>query len=146
LLIGLVPVKSRQDQFEITIASLICAAFLGANVSLGIGLGRLRAWARWCDVVLIASALTLSIYGIAATLLLGRPRSMIGCGVAASISGLLLYLLLSSKSLAIFSPEYRAAVAATPHLGRPTRQVFKTLSMALAALIAVILLVALASA
>lgn len=63
----------------------------------GIALRRFRTWARWVAVVL-------SVFG-----LLGVP---IGTIVAIGF----LYVLLNKKATYVFTPEYQAVIAQTPHI------------------------------
>jgi hypothetical protein len=97
---------------------------VGLNAALGLGLNRLRPWARWSDVVLSSIALVGMGVLIASLVYLERPgRFIFIAGLLSLMPVYVLYLLLSRKGVMIFSDEYRAIIAKTPHVkyvaGRP---------------------------
>jgi hypothetical protein len=89
-------IPASVDFSEIAIGLVVCAV------------GLLQAYAGWSMRTLNASgkpiAILLTVFG-----LLGIP---IGTLISLSI----LYLLLSEKGRMVFSPEYKAVIAATPHI------------------------------
>jgi len=87
------------------------------NFVLGRGISRLRPWARWTVIVFSALGL-LYILGVGGYLMTqtnviaGAIPMVIGGG----ITGYILYLMASAKGAMVFSPDYKAIIALTPHI------------------------------
>ena len=79
------------------VTALLLLAIAVAQFFAGWGVRALRAWGRITGCVISAIGL-------------------IGFPIGTLINAYILYLLLSKKGRTIFSPEYQAIVAATPHL------------------------------
>jgi hypothetical protein len=87
---------------------LLCASAL--LIAVGVGLSRLKVWARIAAVV---------ISGLG--LLVCMPLSLFGRGsggtiIGGLIHGYALYLLLSSKGKTVFSDGYKQIIQETPHI------------------------------
>lgn len=115
LVLGLAPDGRWVKVILVGLATLLGP--IGVNVALGIGLNRLRAWARWTEAVLAGGLLMGIVAILGAEVYFESPVQRL---VVISCIGLLplyvLYLLLSRKGAIIFSPEYRAIIAETPHV------------------------------
>jgi hypothetical protein len=116
------------------------------NLALGIGLRRLKTWARWTAVVLIALTLLWVALLIGAALVVRQPAVAIIYAVAALIPGYMLYLLIASKASVVFSREYRAVINRTPHIKYRTSLLVKVLLGLFVALIVLAVIGALLSA
>jgi hypothetical protein len=99
--------------------------FLGLSAlgfALGTGLRRLQTWARWTQTTLLILGIGFTALGMLINLVAaGRQDVQAPVRLISSVPSLLvniyfLSLLLSSQSVVIFSPSYRAAVARTPGL------------------------------
>jgi hypothetical protein len=97
----------------------------GLHLALGIGLHRLRNWARWIDVVLTSLSLLGIAVLVAVAAVMGILPLLLTMGVAALISAYVLYLLVSPKAKTIFSPDYQEIIARTPHIKYRTSLVVK---------------------
>jgi hypothetical protein len=95
-------------------------ALSALQLAPGIGLRRLQIWARWTDVALISLLLLMLVLGNLLSASQGVPGALIGLVIGGLIPGYILYLLISSKSTTVFSTEYRAIIARTPHIKRRT--------------------------
>jgi hypothetical protein len=97
---------------------VIYGGFTALNFALGIGLRRLKTWARWVEVALtvlgMASLLVLAIW-IALTTA-GEPTAVLIFLIWWIIPAYILYILLSAKGRMVFSPEYREVIEQTPHI------------------------------
>jgi hypothetical protein len=116
------------------------------NLALGIGLRRLKTWARWTAVVLISLSLLWVLLGIGFVMVINQPGVAIVYAIAALIPGYILYLLISSKGSVVFSPEYRAVINQTPHIKYKTSLLVKVLLGLFVALIVLAIVGALISA
>lgn len=99
-----------------------------ANLALGIGLRGLHSWARWTDAVLIVLLLLINLVGV--VIQAGREEVdftglVFTFLLSAIIPGFILYLLVSPKAAVVFSPEYKAIIARTPHVKMKTSWVVK---------------------
>lgn len=94
--------------FAITAGYVLFGVF---QLALARGLRRLQPWARY-------TAGTLLILGLVGNLIttLMVPAGVIGMAVGLLIGGYILYLLFSSKGATVFSEQYKAVIAATPHV------------------------------
>jgi hypothetical protein len=128
------------------ILGMVYLAMAGLHVALGFGLSRLQSWARWTDVVLVS--LVLALYALGAVLAMigvaagggNSPEAVgvvIGTVVAVAILGYILYLLLAAKAGVIFSPQYKAIIAQTPHIKYRTSVLLK-IAVALILLVVVL--------
>jgi hypothetical protein len=106
-------------------------AVTALNLAMGIGLTRLKPWARWTEVVLTSLSL---VYFIVVGVWLGStaaaPAGSAGflaviLAVMMIIPGYILYLLLSPKGAVVFSPEYREIIERTPHIKYKTSWLVK---------------------
>ena len=79
------------------VVGLLFLCIGGVQFWVGLGLRKLRSWARIPTAILSGIGL------------LGFPLGTL-------INGYILYLVLSAKGRMIFSPEYQAVIAATPHI------------------------------
>ena len=105
---------------------LILLFFTSINLALGIGLRGLRLWARWIDVALIGFALLSNLLSVILAAIWGLGEFELGVPLASSIiPGYILYLLLSPRATAIFSPGYRDIIARTPHVKMKTSWLVK---------------------
>lgn len=93
----------RPQQIGIAIF-FVLFAFL--QIFIGSGLRKLKSWAR--VVAIILSAL-----------------GLLAVPIGTIISLIVLLILASKKSIAIFTPEYRAVIAATPHIKYKSSIIFK---------------------
>ena len=113
---------------------VLCLAIAFAFFLLARGLRRLRSWARWTWVVLlslpiaggcVAAVIYYGVMGKIKNLPGELPVNLVVYGFYVGLPGSLLYVLLAPESRIVFSPEYRAVVARTPHIrykmGRRTR-------------------------
>jgi hypothetical protein len=120
---------------------LVYVALSGLHLALGIGLRRLQTWARWTDVALISLSLLMIAFIIVASLVAGTfnpamyPAAIVYL-VSALIPGYMLYLLVSPKAATIFSPEYRAIIAQTPHIKYRTSLLLKIVLAIIVSIIA----------
>jgi hypothetical protein len=103
-----------------TVESLLSAALGILFVTVGIGLMRLRTWARWSSVVMISYPIGMSVYNLATTATREGSYALMGW----PIWGYLLYLLVSPRGSVVFSPAYREVIARTPHIKPRTRLLF----------------------
>jgi xanthosine utilization system XapX-like protein len=102
LMTAFVPSMDKStSQGEALIISVLVLAFGIAEGVLAYGLRRLRSWARWPTVALAFIGL------------LGFPLGTL-------ISIVILVNLLGRKATMVFSPEYKAIIAATPHVKHRT--------------------------
>jgi len=90
------PMPAAQREGSLT-AGLIFAALAVIYIVVGWGVRRLKPWSR-------AAACVVAVPG-----LLGVPIGTI-------VSVYILYLMLSQKGRMVYSPEYQAAIAATPQI------------------------------
>jgi hypothetical protein len=103
------------------IAAVFYAGMTALNATVGVGLTRLRTWARWVAVVLTILSILVTI-GYAGLFLAVVPDAGAGAGIAivfaiaTLIPAYILYLLLSAKGTMVFSPEYREVIDRTPHI------------------------------
>ncbi|MBX6313909.1 MAG: hypothetical protein IRY99_13480 [Isosphaeraceae bacterium] len=108
--------------------------------AVGIGLHRLQPWARWTTVVLMS----LGLLGVALnTLLLVLANVLVAAFalvIGGGITGYILYLMVASKSAVVFSPEYKAIIAKTPHIR------YRTSKLVIALVLIVVVLIVLAFA
>jgi hypothetical protein len=81
-------------------------------VFVGIGLRKLRSWARITEGVLSLLSALLNFIRL-------NPFALIPCYIA--------YLMLSEKGRMVCSPEYHRVIAATPHIKYRTHWLVKTL-------------------
>ncbi|MBY0395360.1 MAG: hypothetical protein K2X91_02675, partial [Thermoleophilia bacterium] len=86
---------------------------LSIMLALGLGLRRLRPWARWVEAVLIV------VFNVPNLIMVLVGANSVGEGLLVALLGslipaYLLYLLLSPKGRMVFSPEYRAIIERTP--------------------------------
>jgi hypothetical protein len=115
---------------------------LGAlNVTLGVGLTRLRPWARWTEASFVGLYLIVNLFGTLVGLAMGPMGPVIGpqfvgTGFVVLILGYILYLVLSEKGRVVFSPEYQDVIARTPHIRYRTSCLVKGLLAMLVAFIA----------
>jgi hypothetical protein len=94
-------------------------ALIAFHVALGVGLTRLKTWARWVEAVLVGLGgfWTLALLGLSVSRSGGDVLPMvIVTGVTGLILGYVLYLLLSKKGTFVFSPKYQEVIAQTPHV------------------------------
>ena len=99
---------------------VLLAAF---QVWVGIGLRRLRPWARIPSGVLSAIGL-------------------ISIPIGTLINGYVLYLLFSKKSATVFSAPYRGVIAATPHIQYKTSRVVLVFAFLLLAVLSLLVIAA----
>ena len=125
----------KTPDWMIGVGGVLSLIWCVLHMALGRGLTRLKTWARWTDVVLISDLMLLIVIQVGATAVRGEKRPLFVTCVVAVIPVYLLYLLLSSRSSTIFSPEYRAIIALTPHIKYPTS---RGLSYALAFIVILI--------
>jgi hypothetical protein len=90
-------IGAAKDPGGAAVMMLLFVAIGAAVIFVGWGVRALKPWARIASCILSAIGL------------LGFPLGTI-------INGYILYLLLSKKGNTVFSPEYQAVVAATPHV------------------------------
>jgi hypothetical protein len=108
---------SRGQLFVYIGIAVLYAAFAAGLAALGIGLVRLKKWARWVTVAV--TGLQIGVTVLSSGLLVastGDPWALIGLGFGLLISGYILYLLVSAKATMVFSQEYRAIIDETPHI------------------------------
>lgn len=86
--------ESQALGFGMAVALGALAVLIGAG---GVGLRGLKGWGRIISTIM-------SVVGL------------IGFPIGTLISGYILYLLWGKKGRVIFSPEYQAVIAATPHV------------------------------
>jgi len=107
--------------------ALILAAGSGgvaAGLAFGVGLRRFRQWARWVLAVLLVPFMLFEAGG--SFLIAGKEG--VPAGIALFVAfvlapGFVLYLFFARKGTTVFSPEYQAILARTPHLRyRPSRR------------------------
>lgn len=116
------------------------------NVTVGVGLHRLRPWARWAEVAVCCLSLTLQAVSILLVLVTAGTRAMgalIGGSLGWVIPGCILYLMLSSKAGVVFSPEYQGVIARTPHVKYKTSCLAKMILVAFVVLVAGLFVIAL---
>jgi hypothetical protein len=120
------------------IVGLAYAFAFALNFGLGYGLYHLQTWARWTVVVFTALGFLYALVTggilLLVNVVMGVITLLVGCG----ITGLILYVLLSSKAKMVFSPQYKEIIVKTPHIRYKTSTIVKVL------LILVILLIAVA--
>jgi hypothetical protein len=116
---------------------LINVMLSGLHLALGIGLTRLQTWARWTDVVLISFSLLMVMVALVASVFLGTYPVLLIYLIAALIPAYMLYLLVGPKASTVFSPEYKAIIARTPHIKYRTSLLVK---IVLAIFVTIILL------
>jgi hypothetical protein len=116
------------------------------NLALGIGMRGLHAWARWTETALASISLLFVLLGALGVALLGTlPRAvLIVYAVTGLIQGYILYLLLAPKGSMVFSPEYKAIIAKTPHIKYKTSTLAKVALAIFLALVVVIVVAAIA--
>ena len=127
------------------------AAFYGVLtilfVAVGIGLYKLKTWARWVVVVLTAINIVTSLVYIALIAMAGiQPYVLVVAGITLLIPGYILYLLVSPKASVVFSPEYRHVIEQTPHIKYKTSCLVKVLLIVVLVPIILAVLVAIVSA
>ena len=105
-------------------ASLLLLAFVPLYVWIGMGLRRLDPRVR-----------------LGATLL--AAIGLLSIPIGTLINGYILYLLHSARGKRVFSEEYRAVMAATPHIRYRTSRVVIGLAILLVVLLAVLVVAAL---
>src|SRR5262249_11951409 len=127
----------------------VFAVYLGfflINLALGIGLTRLRPWARWAEAALVGLYLALNAVTTFGALFMVGPAAgpvLFGAAITWTILGAILWLLLSRKGAVVFSPEYQDVIARTPHIKYKTSFLAKFLlvlilgGLALAAVMAI---------
>lgn len=87
------------------------------NILLGLGIRRLRNWARWLVLVqTILGSGTIAAGTLSQLQIEGPQVSMLGPAVILLISAYIISLLASPKSRVIFSAEYREVIAQTPEI------------------------------
>jgi hypothetical protein len=132
---GGVPLPALKDAPDLSLIRIILGVSAGViflfslvGLAVGYGLRGLQTWARWTVIVLLWlgvawSALALLLNVVALALVRNDPTRVAQALVQllSQAPSVLIYIyflviLTSSKSRVVFSPEYRAAVARTPHL------------------------------
>jgi hypothetical protein len=104
-----------------------CLLFFFINFAIGYGLTHLKTWARWTMVVLLAINLLSSAFQLVTgtannpPAVAGQQPPPPGSNAASLIVGAIialyiLYLMVSPKSNVVFSREYKAVIAKTPHI------------------------------
>jgi hypothetical protein len=135
----------RATAFAMPVFAVYLGFFL-INLALGIGLTRLRPWARWLETALIGLYLALNAVTTFGALFMVGPAAgpvLFGATVTWTILGAILWLLLSRKGAVVFSPEYQDVIARTPHIKYKTSFLAKFLlvlilgGLALAAVMAI---------
>jgi hypothetical protein len=103
---------------------LVFTALYGA---MGYGLTHLQNWARWTQVVLTSLGLLYIVFMTIAAMLVNPAVGLVLLVVGGGISGLILYLLVSSKAGVVFSREYQEIIRKTPHVKYKTSIIVKIL-------------------
>jgi hypothetical protein len=124
---GLAPGAADQTGLMAFVAVLY-GGITALSTVLGIGLIRLRTWARWIVAVLTGLNLVASLFYVA-VLALARPHPVffVIAGITLLIPAYILYLLVSPKGTVVFSPEYRRIIEQTPHIKYKTSCLVKGL-------------------
>ncbi|MFO0908485.1 MAG: hypothetical protein U0794_09005 [Isosphaeraceae bacterium] len=97
-------------------------------IAVGLGLRKLRPWARWVDSGLLTLSMlsNLASVGLSVVTDPGRLGQAIAIFAGSSlIPGYMLYLLLSAKGTVVFSREYQEIIARTPHVKMKTSCIVK---------------------
>ena len=110
ILSGSFALTGTRGATEIAGAAIVLLAFAAAFITVGIGLSRLKAWAR--IVAAVFSGLGLLV--CTPFVLVGRGAIGIVCGALINIYAL--YLLLSNKGKTVFSDGYKQVIRDTPHI------------------------------
>jgi hypothetical protein len=100
LLVGIVRIASASNGREPLVGSIVAFLFVGISVAqiwVGIGLRKLKPWARIPSGIL-------------------SGLGLIGFPIGTLINGYILYLLFSKKGATVFSPDYQRVIAETPHI------------------------------
>jgi hypothetical protein len=125
---------------------VVYLAFLAViSFTLGFGLRSLRSWARWITAVLVLLSLLATLGGLAFEGVRGdNMASVAGRFVGtAIIPSYILYLLFCPKANMVFSPEYQAIIAQTPHVKLKTNWLAKGCLIALVAFLTLAIMAAL---
>lgn len=117
------------------------------NLSVGIGLRKLKPWARWTTVGLLGLSLAGVLFNVIVTVVMTpTPEVLVGAAIGfligGGINGYMLYLMLAPKSSMVFSQEYKVIISKTPHVKYRTSK----LLIALLILIVVIIVIAVVAA
>jgi hypothetical protein len=139
--LGARPQEPRPDVPEsrlvLGISVVVLLPFLAIYYALGIGLRRLQTWSRWATVVLMILAMALGAFAlvIQSQLPADAGRRPDFSWVGWIINVYILYLLLSAKGTMVFSPEYKAVIAQTPHIKYRTSRLVRILVAVFVALL-----------
>lgn len=116
------PMSALEAEHYVVLA--LFAVILAAQITLGYGLRRLKAWSRIPSIILSAIGL------------LAFPLGTI-------INLFIMIILLSKKSRMVFSPDYQAVISATPHMKyRTSKLVWIALGLVIAIIVVLVLTVA----
>lgn len=117
-------------------------ALTALNLSVGIGLRKLRPWARWTTVGLLGIGLASILFNVLMTVAMTpTPEAVVGAAVGlligGGINGYMLYLMLAPKSPIIFSKEYKIIISKTPHVKHRTSKLLLALLIVIAVAVAI---------
>lgn len=110
ILSGTIAVTSARGVAESVAAALVLLAFAAGFITVGIGLSRLKPWARIAGAIFSG----LSLFICTPVALLARGAG--GVAFGAIINAYALYLLLSRKGKTVFSDGYKQVIQDTPHI------------------------------
>jgi len=105
-------------------------------LTVGIGVHRLRAWARWSAVAIFGLYTAWQVVMVALTIGAFTIRSTVAL-LLFVIPVYVLYLLLSRKSGIVFSSRYHDVIRQTPHIKHKTNIAVKIIGFVLLALIGI---------
>jgi hypothetical protein len=96
---------------------LVYGGLTALNLAVGVGLRRLRSWARWTEVALTSLSIVFVFLSAAwTTMTIGHLEHIVLCIIFPILQAYILNLLLSAKGKMIFSPEYQEVIYQTPHI------------------------------
>lgn len=110
--LGLNAADADQYGIGIKVVAVIALIIAAINIYIGLGLRGYKSGARIVAIILNGITLLTNT----AALFLGGSEKVAGGIFQTIIVGAILYVLLSAKSRAIFTPEYRSIVEETPYI------------------------------
>ena len=103
-------------QLTINVLIIVGIAALAAGlIAIGLGLNRLKSWARWTALGLYSLILLVQLVS-AVLVAASAGGAVISVLCAALIPGYVVVVMLHSKSRMVFSPYYKEVIATTPHI------------------------------
>jgi hypothetical protein len=132
-------IQNRATMKDVVVNTLMYLIFGTVQAALGLGLYRLRAWARWAETALVGLLAAVVLLSFVGGLAQSAPGEVLAFEVViVSTFGAILYLLHGRKGALVFTPGYRGVIALTPHVRLPAGAAVKLALMLALGLLAVI--------